>query len=283
MLFKKWGIFVIVLIIVASLAMGYNSFIAPTPESVPQTPKKELILGTTTSTYDSGLLDYLLPYFEEANNYEVKVISLGTGAALELGKNGDCDLVLVHAKQAELVMVEQGHYVDRYDVMYNDFVVVGPAADPANVKDAANLNDVLATISNTQSPFISRGDDSGTHKKELAGWTAVGMQPSGLWYVAAGSGMADTLRMADEKEGYTLTDRATYLSLRDTLDLDILFEGDVDLFNQYGIMTVNPQNWPQLDNEGAKLLTEFIISVEGQELIASFKPYGDTLFFPNAE
>jgi tungstate transport system substrate-binding protein len=280
-MFKKWGILFLVLVIVAGIVMGCNSSTAPAPQD--PAPKKELILGTTTSTYDSGLLDYLLPYFEEASNYEVKVVSLGTGAALELGKNGDCDLILVHARQAELDMVEQGHYVDRYDVMYNDFVVVGPAADPASVKDAADLNNVLAAISNAQSPFISRGDDSGTHKKELTVWSAAGIEPSGSWYVAAGSGMADTLRMADEKVGYTLTDRATYLSLRDTLDLDILFEGDVDLFNQYGIMAVNQLNWPQRDYVGAKLLTEFFISAEGQELIANFKPYGDTLFFPNAE
>lgn len=278
---KKWGNLFLVLIIVAGMIMGCNSSTAPAPQN--PDPKKELILGTTTSTYDSGLLDYLLPYFEKANNYEVKVVSLGTGAALELGKNGDCDLVLVHAKEAELDMVEQGYYVDRYDVMYNDFVVVGPATDPAAIKDAANLNDVLAAISNTQSPFISRGDDSGTHKKELSVWSAACIEPLGNWYVVAGSGMADTLRMTDEKEGYTLTDRATYLSLRDTLELDILFEGDVNLFNQYGIMAVNLQNWPQRDYEGAKLLTEFFISAEGQELIANFKPYGDTLFFPNAE
>lgn len=278
-MFKKRGVLFLVLL-VAGMVMGCNSSTVPSQDPA---PKQELILGTTTSTYDSGLLDYLLPYFEEANNYEVKVVSLGTGAALELGKNGDCDLVLVHAKEAELDMVEQGHYIDRYDVMYNDFVVVGPAADPAAIKEAANLNDVLATISNTQSPFISRGDDSGTHKKELAVWSAASIEPIGSWYVAAGSGMADTLRMTDEKEGYTLTDRATYLSLRDTLELDILFEGDVNLLNQYGIMAVNPQNWPQRDYEGAKLLTEFFISAEGQELIANFKPYGDTLFFPNAE
>lgn len=253
------------------------------PQEEQAEPPKELILGTTTSTYDSGLLDYLLPYFEEANNYTVKVVSLGTGAALELGKNGDCDVVLVHARAAELQAVEEGHYVDRREVMYNDFIIVGPPDDPAGVKDTDNMNDALNAIVQSGSSFVSRGDDSGTHKKELELWNKAGIAPEGEWYVNAGSGMGDTLRMADEVNGYTLTDRATYLSLKSGLDLVISFEGDVNLFNQYGIMAVNPERHSHVDYEGATKLIEFFASEEGQKLIEEYKPYGDTLFFPNAE
>lgn len=244
---------------------------------------KELILVTTTSTYDSGLLDYLLPFFEEENNYDVSVISLGTGAALEQGKNGDADVALVHAKATELQMVEEGHFVDRIDVMYNDFIIVGPADDPAGLKDEADINAAMKAIVENGATFISRGDNSGTHIKEQALWALATIIPAGDWYVNAGVGMGDTLTMANEKLGYTLSDRATYLSMKDSLDLEIVFEGDENLFNQYGIMAVNPENWPDVDYEGAKLLIDFFGSEEGQRLISEFKPYGDTLFFPNAE
>jgi tungstate transport system substrate-binding protein len=250
--------------------------------NVPQTPG-ELTLATTTSTYDSGLLDYLLPFFEEKYNYKVKVVSLGTGAALELGKNGDCDIVLVHARATELEMVKEGHYVDRRDVMYNDFVIVGPDADPAGLKSTSGVTSALLAVSETGSVFVSRGDDSGTHKKELSLWKKAGIEPAGDWYIKAGSGMGDTLRMTDEKQGYTLTDRATYLSLRDKIDLVIVFEGDKDLFNQYGIMAVNPDRHQKVNYDGATLMIEFFVSEEGQKLIAGFKPFGDTLFFPNAD
>lgn len=249
----------------------------------PKEDPKELILVTTTSTYDSGLLEYLLPFFEEENNYKVNVISLGTGAALEQGKNGDADVALVHAKTTELQMVDEGHYVDRIDVMYNDFIIVGPAADPAGIKDAADAASAMKALVAKGAVFISRGDNSGTHIKEQALWTAATIIPAGDWYVQAGVGMGDTLTMAAEKMGYTLSDRATYLSMKDKLDLEILFEGDKSLFNQYGIMAVNPANWPDVDYEGAKLLIEFFGSEEGQKLISEFKPYGDTLFFPNAQ
>lgn len=172
---------------------------------------EELILVTTTSTYDSGLLDYLLPFFEEKYNYDVQVISLGTGQALEKGKNGDADVALVHAKPTELQMVAEGHFVDRVDVMYNDFVIVGPNSDPAGLKDINDTKEVFVALAESKAPFISRGDDSGTHKKELSLWKAADIAPEGSWYVINGSGMGDTLRMADEVLGYTLTDRATYL------------------------------------------------------------------------
>ncbi|MDW7650970.1 MAG: substrate-binding domain-containing protein [Bacillota bacterium] len=252
-------------------------------QSPAQDGRKELILATTTSTYDSGLLEYFLPVFEEKYNYKVKVISLGTGAALELGKNGDCDIVLVHARDAELEMVAQGHYVDRRDVMYNDFVIVGSENDPAGIKTLTGVGEVFRKIAQNEATFVSRGDDSGTHKKELALWDASQVSPDWNGYIVAGSGMADTLRMADEMNGYTITDRATYLSLRDSLDLAVVFEGDNQLFNQYGIMAVNPANYPERDYEGASRLIEFFVSAEGQQLLESFKPYGDSLFFPNAD
>jgi tungstate transport system substrate-binding protein len=273
---KKSLLILLAMVTVLSLAVGCS-------KPVVKEDPKELILVTTTSTYDSGLLEYLLPFFEEENNYKVNVISLGTGAALEQGKNGDADVALVHARATELQMVEEGHFVDRIDVMYNDFVIVGPATDPAGVKNAKDLKAALKVIADSKAPFISRGDDSGTHKKELELWKLAEITPADDWYIKAGVGMGDTLTMADEKLGYTLTDRATYLSLKDKLELGVAFEGDQSLFNQYGIMAVNPDNWPDVDYEGAKLLIDFFGSEEGQKLISEFKPYGDTLFFPNAE
>jgi tungstate transport system substrate-binding protein len=281
---KKLSILLILLLTVSLAAAGCGGQKVP----VAGTPEKpvtvnELILATTTSTYDSGLLDYFLPVFNEKYNYEVKVVSLGTGQALELAKNGDADVVLVHAKKTELGMVEQGHFVDRHDVMYNDFIFVGPETDPAGIKGISDIKQLLAAFTENSAPFISRGDDSGTHKMELSLWAAAGISPEGSWYIKIGSGMGDTLRMTDEKKGYTLTDRATYLSLRNSLELDIVFEGNPQLFNQYGIMAVNPDNYPGINYEGAMLLIDFFISEEGQNLIAAYKPYGDTLFFPNAD
>lgn len=276
---KKLNFFLILVLIVLISAGCGGGKATPSEEGT----KKELILATTTSTYDSGLLDYFLPFFEEKYNYVVKVVSLGTGQALELAKNGDADVVLVHARTTELEMVEQGHFVDRHDVMYNDFIIVGPETDPAGIIGITDTNLLFVKLEEKKAPFISRGDDSGTHKKELSLWEAAGISPEGSWYISAGSGMGDTLRMADEMEGYTLTDRATYLSLRDSLDLVISFEGVPQLFNQYGIMAVNPANYPEINYEGAKAIIEFFISAEGQERIAGFKPFGDILFFPNAE
>lgn len=280
---KSWILLLVLLLFISFVAVGCGVFNKTDPGTQSLVHSKELILVTTTSTYDSGLLDYFLPFFEEKYNYDVKVISLGTGQALEQGKNGDADVALVHAKAAELQMVADGHYVDRADVMYNDFVIVGPNTDPAGLKAIKDLKEVFIALAEEEVAFISRGDDSGTHKKELSLWEASNIVPKGLWYVSAGSGMGDTLRIADEMQGYTLTDRATYLSLRETLDLGIIFEGANGLFNQYGIMAVNPTNYTGINYEGAKLLIDYFCSAEGQELIAGFKPFGDTLFFPNAE
>ncbi|MCR3921355.1 MAG: substrate-binding domain-containing protein [Firmicutes bacterium] len=273
---KRVGIFIVLLLIA-------NLFLVSCNTNNDAAEPVELILATTTSTFDSGLLADLLPQFEEKHNMTVKVVSLGTGQALELGKNGDADILLVHAKTTELEMVAEGHFVDRHDVMYNDFVIVGPTTDPAMVKGSASVDNALAAIAQQESSFISRGDDSGTHKKEVALWQAASIAPAESWYVSAGAGMGDTLRMADEKESYTLTDRATYLAQREQYDLEILYEGDANLFNQYGVMAVNPDNYPDIQYEAAKVLIDFFISSEGQEAIAGFKPYGDTLFFPNAD
>lgn len=274
---KKMWSFLLVLIVIMAVGCRSNN------STEDLGPADELILVTTTSTYDSGLLDYLLPYFEDKHNYDVKVISLGTGQALEQGKNGDADVALVHAKATELEMVEQGHFVDRKDVMYNDFVIVGPDDDPLGIKELSSIKEVFAFLAENQATFVSRGDDSGTHKKELSLWQAAGIAAEGSWYVNAGAGMGDTLRIADEKLSYTMTDRATYLALQETLDLVIVYEGAPGLFNQYGIMAVNPDNYLDINYEGAKLLIDFFVSEEGQNLIREFKPFGGTLFFPNAE
>ncbi|MBS4023349.1 MAG: substrate-binding domain-containing protein [Dethiobacter sp.] len=280
---KKKGFLLCLLLAAGLAAVGCAGQNAAPAAAETNGVKKGLILATTTSTYDSGLLDWVLPVFSEKYGYKVKVVSLGTGQALELAKNGDADVVLVHAREVELEMVRQGHFVGRHDVMYNDFVIVGPKADPVGIKGLSEINRVFLTLAEKRAPFISRGDDSGTHKKELSLWQGAGISPQGDWYISVGSGMSGTLRIADEKEGYTLTDRATYLSLQDKLDSVIIFEGDPQLFNQYGIMAVNPDNYPKLNYKGAEALIQFFISQEGQKRVSDFKPFGDTLFFPNAK
>ena len=276
---KRWSVLLFFLLVISLPVSGCNN--AAQPGNKPA-DKRELFLATTTSTDDSGLLGFLIPYFEQENNITVRVIAVGTGQALELSKNGDADVVLVHAKSTELAMVEQGHFVDRFDVMYNDFVIVGPPADPAAIKKSNGLNEALTAIAAKNNIFVSRGDDSGTHKKELALWEEAGIIPQQSWYRSVGAGMGNTLRIADEMEGYTLSDRATYLSMRENLESVIVFEGDSQLLNQYGIMAVNPANYPGINYEGAKKFIEFMISDEGQQLIANFKPDGESLFFPNA-
>ncbi|MFA5524307.1 MAG: substrate-binding domain-containing protein [Tissierellales bacterium] len=246
-----------------------------------------IILSTTTSTQDSGLLDYLLPKFTEDTGVEVKVIAVGTGKALQMGKDGEADILLVHAKASEEEFVSEGHGTERYDVMYNDFVLVGPKDDTLKLKENSS-NDILAglgTISENQAMFVSRGDDSGTHKKELQIWNEAGISPEGDWYLSAGSGMGDVLKIASEKQGYTLTDRATYLSLRDTLDLDIIIEKDDNLFNQYGIIPVSPEKNDKINAEGAKAFMDWMLSKEGQDLISEYgvEEYGMPLFVPNGK
>ena len=246
-----------------------------------------IILSTTTSTQDSGLLDYLLPKFEEETGIEVKVVAVGTGKALQMGKDGEADILLVHAKESEEEFVGEGHGLERHDVMYNDFILVGPKDDPLKLKENSpnNILEGLKSIAETQTKFVSRGDDSGTHKKELSIWKEAGIEPEGEWYISTGSGMADVLKIADEKGAYTITDRATYLSMRDNLELDVIIEGDKNLFNQYGIIPVNPEKNDKINAEGAKIFMDWILSEDTQKLIGEFgvEEFGMPLFVPNAK
>lgn len=247
---------------------------------------KRIILATTTSTEDSGLLDYILPKFEEETGIEVDVVAVGTGKALQMGEDGEADILLVHAKASEEEFVEEGHGLERHDVMYNDFILVGPGEDPLKLKENTpdNILEGLKIIEEGQATFVSRGDDSGTHKKELSIWEEAGVEPAGEWYLEAGGGMADVLKIADEKQGYTITDRATYLSMRDVLELEIIIEGDENLFNQYGIIPVNPDKSKEINKKDAKIFMDWLLSEETQELIGGFgiEEFDMPLFVPNA-
>ena len=243
-----------------------------------------VILATTTSTYDSGLLDVLVPVFEDKTGFIVKSIAVGTGHALKMGARGDADVLLVHSPAAEKILVDDGDAVDRKLVMHNDFVLVGPHDDPAAVGGLNLVHESFSQIANTSSIFVSRGDESGTHKRELAAWDEAELSPSGAWYLESGQGMGATLRIASEKRAYTLTDRATYLALLDTLDLKILLEGDPSLINPYHVMLVNPEKWPAVNRQGAKAWSDFLLSPEGQALIEQFgkSDFGMPLFIPDA-
>ncbi|MBU4532707.1 MAG: substrate-binding domain-containing protein [Eubacteriales bacterium] len=278
-------VFLAVLLVLAvfAAACGQSNTGTGTPPEEQKPAPTELKLATTTSTHDSGLLDVFLPAFEAKFNYKVSVISMGTGAALEAGKRGDADVVLVHAKATELQMVQEGFFVDRHDVMYNDFVIVGPADDPVGIKGGKDAAAAFALIAEKQAIFVSRGDDSGTHSKEKSIWKKAEIEPKGNWYQSVGQGMGDVLRMTSEQKGYTLTDRGTFIALRDSLNLEAIVEGDQALFNQYGIMAPNPDQHPNIDFEGATALIEYFISDEGQEVIAGFQLNGEQLFYPNAQ
>ncbi len=241
-----------------------------------------ILLATTTSTYDSGLLDLLIPAFTEETGIEVRVLSLGTGQALELGQRGDVDLLLVHDRATELQLIEEGHFTERYDVMYNDFVVLGPADDPAGIASMQSAAEAFSAIAAGGFPFISRGDDSGTHRLEMRLWDEgnVKADPMSAWYFAVGQGMADTLLMAHEKEAYVIADRGTYTFLKASLDLTVLFEGDPILFNQYGLMAVNPEKHRYVKYGEAVKFIDFLTSEKGRKLILAFNIAGETLFFP---
>ena len=241
-----------------------------------------LRLSTTTSTENSGLLTYLLPVFEAKTGIKVNVISVGTGKALELGKNGDVDVTLVHARSLEDKFVAEGWGIDRRDVMYNDFIVVGPESDPARVKGKRDVIAAFEQIAASGAKFISRGDNSGTDVMEKAYWQTAGTKPAGARYVSAGLGMGEVLNMAAEMRAYTLTDRATYGAYKARTGLAIVVEGDKRMFNPYGIIAVNPAKHPGVNYKGAKQLIDWITSPEAQARIASFKPAGEQLFFPTA-
>jgi len=257
---------------------------APTAEAPAAPANPELILATTTSTRDSGLLDVLLPVFQEKSGYQVKMVAVGSGQALKMGEEGNADVLLVHAPAAEKELMEKGFGKERLLVMHNDFIFVGPKEDPAGVKGLKAPVDVLKKIAESKAVFVSRGDDSGTHKMELNLWKATGITPEGDWYLQSGQGMGETLRIASEKAGYTLTDRATYLAQKDTLQLEILVEGDASLLNIYHVITVNPEKWPKVNVDGAKAFADFLVAADTQKMISEFgvEKYGQPLFFADA-
>jgi tungstate transport system substrate-binding protein len=239
-------------------------------------------LATTTSTENTGLLAELLPAFKEKTNIQVDVIAVGTGKAIAHGENGDVDVILVHARSKEDAFVEAGYGVNRRDVMHNDFVILGPDSDPAGIKGMTSAAEALSAIAAAQQDFLSRGDDSGTHTKELSLWNTAGMTPSGTWYKETGQGMGSVLTMTNEIQGYTLTDRGTWLAMKDNLDLSILVEGDPVLFNPYGVIAVNPDLHEHVDYEGAMSFITFLTGPEGQSIIREFKKNGEPLFYADA-
>lgn len=255
-------------------------------EVVVEEPTGEsIILATTTSTADSGLLDYILPDFEARTGVKVDVIAVGTGQSLQLGVNGDADGLLVHARASEDAFMEAGDGIRREDVMYNDFVIVDPADDPAGIKGKSNATKALEMLSEAGATFVSRGDDSGTHKKELSLWKEAGIEPAGDWYVSAGQGMGDVLVMANEQLAYTMSDRATYLALKlEGIELEIAVEGDPLLFNPYGIIAVNPDKNPNIKGDLANTFIDWLVSLETQILISTYgvDKFGAHLFTPDS-
>ena len=249
-----------------------------------KTKDTEIILATTTSTYDSGLLDELLPVFKEEFGYSVKPIAVRTGEAITMGQRGEADIILVHSRKSEEEFVAGGFGTQRYDVMHNDFVIIGPEEDTAQVK-SLGAAEAYAAIAAAKASFVSRCDNSGTNKKEISLWEAAGIIPEGDWYMETGQGMGATLRIADEKNAYTMTDRGTYLTLQDNLILVILVEGDPILFNPYGIIPVNPEKHPNfgINYQGAMDLVKFITGQEGQDIIREFgkEKFGQPLFYPD--
>jgi len=250
----------------------------------PEAEQSSITLATTTSARDSGLLDSLLPLFTEETGVAVKVIAVGSGQAMEIGRRGDADLLLVHAPRAEEEFVAAGHGVKRHPLMHNDFVIAGPTADPAGIAGNTSLVTALSKIADAQSKFVSRGDASGTHQKELELWQEAEIQPASPWYLESGSGMAATLRIAHQQHCYTMVDRSTFLALRDQLDLKILCEGDPLLRNDYSVILVNPAKHPHAKVEAAQKLIDFLLSPCGQQHIAEFgrERFGQSIFFPDA-
>jgi len=241
-----------------------------------------LTLATTTSTRDSGLLDVLVPMFEKETGIKVKVVAVGSGQALELGRRGDADVLLTHAPNAEEQFMAEGHGEQRRGVMYNDFVLVGPETDPAGVKDQTSITEAFRRIARRESPFVSRGDESGTHMKEKKVWKEAGIEPQGKWCIQAGTGMAEVLRMASEKGAYTLADRGTFLAQREGLDLVVLSEGDTLLRNPYAVIVVSSEKLPGINAQAARRFSEFLVSPKTQRVIGEFgvEQFGQPLFFP---
>lgn len=253
----------------------------------PVSAEQRIRCASTTSTQNSGLFGYVLPIFEKRSGIKVDVIAVGTGAAIEIGKRGDADVVFVHAKEQELKAVEEGWFVNRHDVMYNDFAIIGPSDDPVKIRGLKTAADAFRKIAENSFSFVSRGDKSGTHTKELSIWQKTDIDPKGQkWYLEVGQGMEKTQRIANEKRAYTLTDRSTWLATRDKdkLDMIIVLDGDSALFNQYGVMAVNPEKHPHVKYKEAMKFINWFVSKEGQEAISSFKDKnGNQLFIPNAK
>ena len=245
--------------------------------------EKHIVVSSTTSTENSGLFRHVLPMFQTTTGVAVRVVAQGTGQALDMGRRGDCDVVFVHNRYAELRMVREGWFVNRHDVMYNDFVIVGPTSDPAGVAGMRDVVAALKKIRAARSPFASRGDKSGTHAAELRLWTAGGIDPKGTWYRDTGSGMGATLNAASGMNAYALTDRGTWLSFKNRGELTIVVEGDPRLFNQYGIMLVNPARHLHVKMAMGQAFIDWLVSPEGQAAIAGYKIGGQQLFFPNAK
>lgn len=262
------------------LLTGCAQNAAPAKAPAEKAQAKELILSTTTSTRDSGLLDTLLPAFEKESGYKVKVIAVGTGQALKMGEQGEADVLLVHAPDAEKKTLASGAAINRKLVMHNDYIFVGPKDDSAGIGKLP-VTEALKAIAGEQAVFISRGDDSGTHKMELALWQKAGIKPTEPWYRSAGAGMGQTLKIADERQGYTLTDRATWLALKPNMTLTILLEGDPSLLNIYHVMEVNSEKFPKVNKAGAQAFSRFLLSAAGQQMIAEYgkEKYGQALFF----
>jgi tungstate transport system substrate-binding protein len=252
--------------------------------AAPAAAQEEFItVASTTSTVNSGLFDAILPQFTEETGIAVRVLSQGTGQALDTGRRGDADVVFVHARAAEEAFVSEGYGVARFPVMYNDFVVVGPQGDPAGVAGTSDAPAALAAIAEAQAPFASRGDDSGTHTAERALWRAAGVAPEGSWYRETGQGMGATLNIAAEMPAYALTDRGTWIAFENKRDLRIAVEGDRRLFNQYGVVLVNPQRHPSVKAQAGRAFIDWLVSDEGQQAIADYQLDGEQLFFPNAD
>ncbi|MFH1080814.1 MAG: substrate-binding domain-containing protein [Pseudomonadota bacterium] len=270
--------------IAAMLALSvFVIFTASAPAAQPK--QKNIILSTTTSTQDSGLLDVLLPIFEKKTGYFVKTIAVGSGQAMAMGQKGEADVLLVHSPAAEKKFIAEGYGINRRIIMHNDFIIVGPPADPAGIKGMKSAAEAFKKIAASNATFMSRGDNSGTHSKEKSIWKAAGINQEGQkWYQQTGLGMGQTLNVAAEKKTYTLADRGTYLALKKNLGLDILGEGDGILLNVYHVIEVNPGKWPKVNADGAKTFADFMVSKETQNIIKTFgvAKFGSPLFFPDA-
>lgn len=287
---SKLTIVMLILMVIASSVLAFG---CAAKEPVQQEPAQnetkpeagsEMILATTTSTRDTGLLDVLVPEFDKKYGVTTKVVAVGTGEALEMGKQGNADVVLVHSRKAEDEFVASGYGINRKDVMYNFFFIVGPKNDPAGAAEAKSAEEAMKKIAEFKGLFVSRGDQSGTHKKELSIWEKYSLKPQGEeWYKETGQGMGDTLTIASEMGAYTLVDSGTWYAFEDKVNLKIVVEGDPILFNPYGVIAVNPEKYPNINHKAAAAFIEFITSEEGQKIIGDYKSNGKQLFVPDAK